>query len=295
MHRIITPSFVVLVLANALVAQPQKPSAPEPPKAEPPKPVTAGPAPATSGDPAVDELLDKLEAKGDEIKGLTCKLRYNYVTVDPVESSQTKTGDLKYLKPTGAIVNGMFKIHFHELIADGAKSSHEEQIAFNGNWLIERNDKAKTIIRREVVKPGQKINPFELGKGPFPMPFGQKRSDMLQHFKIKKEAPAKDDPSNTVHLHCEPHPHSSMASRYKRVEMFLDKGNNLPVRMVCERLSDDNRIEVSFTDVDTKAAPTADDFRIEEPKDFDKREEPITDEPAGPNDNAPPLPPAKSK
>lgn len=295
MHRIFTSTIIVLVLSTAIFAQPQKPAAPEPPKAEPPKPVAAGPAPATSGDPAVDELLDKLEAKGDEIKGLTCKLRYNYVTVDPVESSQVKTGDLKYLKPTNAIVNGMFKIHFHELIADGAKSAHEEQIAFNGNWLIERNDKAKTIIRREVVKPGQRINPFELGKGPFPMPFGQKRSDMLQHFKINKVAPNKDEMPNTVHLHCEPHPHSSMASRYKRVEMYLDKGNNLPVRMVCERLSDDNRIEVSFTEVDAKAAPTPDDFKIEEPKDFDKREEPITDEPAGPNDNAPPLPPAKGK
>lgn len=284
-------------MASSILAEPQKPAAPEPPQSEPPKTaVAAGPVLPTSGDPAVDELLDKLEAKGDEIKGLSCKLRYNYVTVDPVESSQIKTGDLKYLKPTGAIINGMFKIHFTELNADGVKSRHEEQIAFDGNWLIERNDKAKTIIRREVVRKGQTINPFELGKGPFPMPFGQKRADMLQHFKIKKVASAAGDPPNTIRLHCEPHPHSNMASRYRQVHMLIDKGNNLPVRMLCERLADDNRIEVTFTDVDTRAAPGPDDFRIEEPKDFDKRLEAITDEPAGPNDHfAPPPPSAKGK
>lgn len=291
MLRILQSAFIVIAISPVILAQPQKPApGTEPPKVEPPKAAAAGPAPANSGDPAVDELLDKLEAKGDEIKGLSCKLRYNYVTVDPVESSQVKTGDLKYLKPTGANINGMFKIHFRELDADGIKSKHEEQIAFDGNWLIERNDKAKTIIRREVVKKGQTVNPFELGKGPFPMPFGQKRADMLQHFKIKKTVSGAGDPPNTVHLHCEPHPHSNMASRYRQVRMWIDKGNNLPVKMVCERLADDNRIEVTFTEVDTKAAPGAADFKIEEPADFDKRLEPITDEPAGPNDNAPPPP-----
>ena len=290
MHRLFAAAFVVILSACQTFADPPaKPVA----AAEPPKAAVAGPVPATSGDPAVDELLDKLEAKGDEIKGLSCKLRYNYVTIDPVESSQIKTGELKYLKPTGTNINGMFKIHFRELDADGVKSKHEEQIAFDGNWLVERNDKAKTIIRREVVKKGEKVNPFELGKGPFPMPFGQKRADMLQHFKIKKMASGAGDPLNTVKLHCEPHPHSNMASRYRQVQMLIDKGNNLPVKMLCERLADGNRIEVAFTDVDTKAAPALNDFKIEEPKDFDKREEPITDEPAGPNDNAPPpAPPA---
>lgn len=295
MYRLFATAFVVILTASQTLGDPPAKPAAEPPKAEPPKAPVAGPVLPTSGDAEVDTLLDKLEAKGDEIKGLSCKLRYNYITVDPVESSQVKTGDLKYLKPTGTNINGMFKIHFTELSADGVKSKHEEQIAFDGNWLIERNDKARTIIRREVVKKGQTINPFELGKGPFPMPFGQKRADMLQHFKIKKVASAAGDPPNTVKLHCEPHPHSNMASRYRQVQMLVDKGNNLPVKMLCERLADDNRIEVSFTDVDTKAAPTPDDFKIEEPKDFDKRLEPITDEPAGPNDNAPPPPPPAVK
>jgi len=292
--RILLPALFVL---GCTVVASADPPAKAPPPVEPPKGDVVGPVLPTSGDKEIDDLLDRLEAKGDSIRGLACKLHYNYVTIDPIESSTVKTGELLYLKPTGSNVNGLFYIHFDTMIADGVKTNHEEYIAFNGQWLVERNDKAKTIIRREVVGPGQKINPFELGKGPFPMPFGQKRADMLQHFKITRVRPSAKTPSGVIQLHCVPHPHSNMASRYRRVELLIDTKIDLPVKVISERLNDDSRIEATFGDIDTKAAPTPDRFVIQEPKDFDKREEPITDEPAGPNDQPmpPPPPPAKGK
>jgi len=288
--------LVVIGCLSPVLAEPQ---AKPPDAAEPPKGEMVGPVLPTSGDKEVDDLLDKLESKGDAIRGLACKLKYNYVTIDPVESATVKTGELLYAKPTGTDVNGMFRIHFDAMFADGVKNNHAESIAFDGQWLVERNDKARTIIRREVVRKGEKINPFELGKGPFPMPFGQKRADMLRHFKISRQKPAANAAPGLIHLHCVPHPHSNLASRYTRVELLIDPKIDLPVKIVSERISDGSRIEATFIDIDTKAAPAAERFVIEEPKDFDKRIEPITDEPAGPNDQLPPPtappPPEKGK
>ena len=185
--------IVALVSASCLFAQDRATSRPAGPAAARPAAQPAAPAasqPATqaarlsSGDPRVDRILDRLEEKGQAIKGLGCKLTYKYVTVEPVEDAQVKEGELLFAVDEP---NSKFLIHFTKMLAEGVAIDRQEYFLFDGEWLIERNDKARTVIKRQIVRPGEKVDPFKLGKGPFPLPFGQKREDILRNFKVTAE------------------------------------------------------------------------------------------------------------
>src|ERR1044071_8933070 len=139
-----------------------------------------GPAtsqPAASGNPKVDQILNRLEVKG-AIKGLQCKLTYKYVTLETVEGGKGKEGELLFAR---AEPNSKFLVVFKKLKALGTERDTGEYFLFDGRWLTQRNDNGKSITKQEIARPGEKKDPFKVGSGPFPLPFGQKREDILQN------------------------------------------------------------------------------------------------------------------
>ncbi|MCG8408787.1 MAG: hypothetical protein MI923_26575 [Phycisphaerales bacterium] len=231
----------------------------------------------SSGIPTVDAILDRLEAKGKAIKGLQCKLIYTYVMVEVVEDRQIKEGTLRFAqgKP-----NSRFFVEFDKKIAGGTVDRQKEYFLFDGEWLIERNDRRKNVIKRQIARKGERVDPFRLGKGPFPLPFGQKREEILKYFKVTLKPFELGDPLRTKHLHCVPRPNTQMAKKYRRVEIYVDSKLDLPVRIVSERLSDNNRIEVDFKEIDVDAAPAGSWFRMDDiPGDFSIAEEPLPEQP----------------
>jgi hypothetical protein len=235
-----------------------------------------GAPPASSGDPNVDRILDRLEVKGQTIKGLRSSLTYKYVTVEPVEDEQVKEGELLFARTEP---NSKFLVVFKKTRAGGVVRDTGEYFLFDGRWLTERNDKAKTIIKREICRPGEKTDPFRIGQGPFPLPFGQKREDLLKNFRIALEDFTLGDPRHSDHLKCIPLPDTELAARYSRVELYVDRALELPVRIVTESARDGNRIEVDFKDVDVNEAPAGSRFSLDEPKDFIVTTEPLPDGP----------------
>jgi hypothetical protein len=108
------------------------------------------------------------------------------------------------------------------------------------------------------------------------LPLGQKREDILANFKVRRVDFTLGDPRNSDHLNCVPLPDTQLAEKYSRVDIFVDRAMELPVRVVSERISDGNRIEVDFKDIDVQAAPAGSRFRIGEPKGFDVSVEPLS-------------------
>lgn len=229
------------------------------------EPSSTQPAEYSSGDPVVDDLLDRLDAKGKAVSGLSAKIIYRYVTTVPVESEQKKIGTLLFARGEPS---AKFLVHFTRMVADGVVSANEEYYAFDGRWYIERNDSGKNVTRREIAAGGEKLDPFELGRGPFPLPFGQKRGDILRHFEVSLAKPQKDDPPHSKHLHCVPRPHSSMSDEYTRVEIFVDTKQDVPIRIVTERRNDKSRVEVDFIEVNLGDTPAGSRFNIATPKGF---------------------------
>jgi hypothetical protein len=85
----------------------------------------------------------------------------------------------------GAVEPAVFAVKFKELQIDGSVRTEEQAFIFDGEWFIERNDAAKRFIKRQVALPGERINPLRLGEGPFPIPIGQKRVDILARYEAK--------------------------------------------------------------------------------------------------------------
>ena len=47
------------------------------------------------------------------------------------------------------------------------RSAEKTEYLLDGQWLIDRNYRAKNEVKREVLKRGQKMDLFKLGEGPF--------------------------------------------------------------------------------------------------------------------------------
>jgi hypothetical protein len=234
------------------------------------------PIPYSSGSAEVDAILDKLEVKGKATKGLSCDLVYSYVTTIPVTDTQKKVGSLLFARGEP---NPRFLVHFTKLVAAGVVTPNEEYYAFDGMWYVERNDAGKNVVRRQMARSGEKKDPFELGKGPFPLPFGQARSEILRHFEVSLGGPEKGAPADSLHLHCVPRIQSSMSDEYSRVEIFVDPRLDVPVRIVTERVNDKSRVEVDFNKINLNDAPAGSRFKVETPPGFIESMEPIDDQP----------------
>lgn len=229
----------------------------------------------SSGDTETDRILDRLEAKGKAISGLASKLTYKYVTGPPVEDTMTKLGRLLFKRALPGQTNSMFLIEFDKRIADGAQMKRIEKFAFDGEWLTEFNETSRSVTRRQIVRQGERIDPFKLGSGPFPMPFGQKRDEILHEFDVTRQKPELEDLPGTTHLHCVPRPGTQLSQKYSRVEIYIDRKIELPIRIVSESKKDGSRIEVDFKEIDISAAPAGSRFTIKCPDGFQEQFEPL--------------------
>ena len=125
----------------------------------------------TSGDPEVDRILERLEAAGRTIKDLRSQVSYKIVN-PLIEDEIIKKGELFFKSDEP---NSRFLVRFDQTIQEETVDRKKEWHMFDGRWYTEARESTKQIIKREVVGKGDQIDPFEIGKGPFPLPFGQKK------------------------------------------------------------------------------------------------------------------------
>ncbi len=225
--------------------------------------ITSQPAPL---DPQVEKILDRLEEKG-RIKDLQADIEY--VKEDAVlDSKQVYKGILLFKEEQP---NPRFFIRFDQSTNDAIVNEKKEWHVFDGQWYIEARQSTTTINKRQVVRPGEKAEVFGVGKA-FPLPFGQKKADIVRHFDVKLVSPKKDDLKNTDHLECKPLPGTDMARKYDTVHFFIDRDLGLPVKLSTVDKDEDQQISATFKNlkVNTEFAgselnlPSLPDYRINE-------------------------------
>lgn len=212
------------------------------------------PAVRAALDPGVEKILDRLEARGREIKDIEAPL--SFVKRDPVfESTERFEGTLFFIEEKP---NPRFLIQFDRSIQDNRKIEKKEWHVFDGRWYIEAREKTSTIVKHEVLRPDEKREVFRLGQGPFPLPFGQKKDDILRHFTVKLVAPAPKDPPDTDHLECTPLKTSEMDRKYEKVHFFIDRKLALPVRVQTVEKEEGKEITATFLNpkLNTGMAPS---------------------------------------
>lgn len=188
----------------------------------------------------IDSILTHLQARSDGLKDIRCKVRF--VEDDRINlSKRTKIGTLRFMMGDP---NPYFLVHFKRIEIDDLLGKQEWYL-FTGRWLYQAIQRLEQVTKRELVRPGEKIDLFNLETAPFPVPFGHKKQTILRHFDVTLVPPAKGDPPGTDHIVCVPKPTSELRRRYDKLELFVSRDVHLPSRIVVTR---NDGLEVNTTD-----------------------------------------------
>lgn len=164
-------------------------------------------------DPEIDALLDELETADKQLelmRGDVLYARYDAV----LDDRQFRWGTLRYAsldtgthsemdRGAGEDRLKVFRADFNRYF-DGVSIREETQAwVFDGRWLIEQDHTDKRFRKVEIT-PAQSseragFDPMKLGEGPFVIPIGQEKSEILARFEIEQrpvweglEAPIND-------------------------------------------------------------------------------------------------------
>lgn len=188
----------------------------------------ASPNGAVANDASVDQLLQQLDQVGKDLKQFSAKLKLT--EADPLSGATVRVGTVYFRKSDGG---AQVHVTFDKRIDEShiAHSGEKIEYLLDGRWLIDRNYRTKTEIKREVLKPGQKMDLFKLGEGPFPLPIGQDPQDVRKAFDVKRIAPAKDDPPHAVHLTLMPKAGTDLARSFHSIDVWVDEKSHMPARV----------------------------------------------------------------
>lgn len=151
---------------------------------------------------------------------------------------------------------------------EGKPIAEKEEYVFDGSYLTEAKYRIKKMTRYQVVAEGEKVDPLEVGKGPFPLPFGQKVDTVVKYFDVRTRDAVKTDPPNTDFLRLVTRPQYKDEKNFLWVEMWVDRQTHLPVKLISENKNDE-RTTVYFSDVKTNVQVDVKIFKLERPSESD--------------------------
>jgi len=257
---------------NASAQEPKPP----PQAGEPAAPVET-PAPTAPGT-SVDEVLDALDRQGDQMKDFTADVALTEMD-ELTKDSSTRAGKLKFQRLPED--DARIRVTFETRSAGEGKPKPEKiEYLLEGGWLTERNYRRKDNVRRQVLKPGEKINLLKLGEGPFPLPIGQAKEDVKEMFEVAVIPAAPDDPAGTIHGRLTPKPRTQFERKFKSIDVWVDPKAQMPRRIETLDRNEQMRQTTDLENVKANTGLNDGDFKLDSvsPKDGWKlRDEPYED------------------
>ena len=210
---------------------------PDVPPATAPAPVPIDgdpvPAPAEAADDPAADLLTVIEESGRTLAGFTAAIYYE--TEDALLGQKViRQGSILFRRDpdTG---NKSFAILFDFTIVNRRKDRHPKHIIFRDGWLVEIDHENRQFVKRQVVAPGEDIDPLRLGEGPIPLPIDQTRESVLSRFVVSLIDLPEDGPlarlrggADVDGLHLVPKAGAPVAKDFASVDLFFDRETRLP-------------------------------------------------------------------
>jgi hypothetical protein len=227
MHKWTATWLVLSVFIGCANAQQQQQSPP------PPQPAGAASG-ALSADAPVDTILDALDARGKDLSDFTAAV--TLATTDTAIGNETRQIGRIWMQRLGGAAGGdsRLRVLFDRKEVNDKVTSERQEYQLAGGMLVERNYTDRREVRRQVLKPGQKMDLLKLGEGPFPLPLGQDKADVHRMFNVAKIAPANDDPPGTIHVQLKPKPGTQFEDKFASIDFWVDPTSRMPVKIVTE-------------------------------------------------------------
>ncbi len=260
---------LMMVLTMAAAVATAKP----PTTSRPATPPTVAPT-----DPAIVKLLDAMEASGRKYLTLRADVAYSEEEV-LFGDRTTYSGQVYYQKDKDEKQPARFRIHFDTSKRGRVKGKEDRDHTFftdaKGQWYIARNARIKQMIKYHVAAPGAAVDPLKLGKGPFPMPFGQKRADVLRLFTVTTRPPKKSETPGVSYLKLVPRKNAAGTMEVKQIELWVDK-DGLPVKVSTEDTAGQVAKTAKFTNIKKNIKLDAKVFDLPKPgRGWEYRIEPL--------------------
>ncbi len=148
---------------------------------------------------------------------------------EAVGNSIMRTGKVWFQKLPGN--DARMRLTLDKKTVRGKTFEEKLEYVYANGWLTDRDYGRKTNVRRQVVRPGEKINLLKLGQGPLPLPLGQDKADVHRLFEVRKIEPAKAGPANTVDLQLTPKPGTKYEHKFDSVDFWIDTASEMPVKI----------------------------------------------------------------
>ena len=262
MRKLIGSWLIVGVCAGCASAQQQ-----QPPPAAPSSPSAAQPAPAApaatgglTADSSVDDILDALDRRGKDLNDFTANV--TLTDTDTAVGNETKMSGQMWMQRLGQD-DARLRVNFDRREANEKVTNDRQEYMLAGGQLTERNYTDRKEIRRQVLKPGQKMNLLKLGEGPFPLPLGQDKADVHKMFDVKKLPTAGDEPAGTIHAQLVPKKGSQFEDRFATIDFWVDPQSRMPVRIVTQDPNGTTQRATNLKDVKVNTNLTDVNFQLE--------------------------------
>ena len=207
------------------------------------------------------KIIEKLNQAVNNLKNLSAKIEYTHA--QPLFETQTdRTGRLFYVKDAN---NSALRINFMTIKQDQSEQqNYREDYVFDGRKMTKIDYQSKSVTTEELAKEN-KIEPFELVQSYFPIIGFSKPVELTGQFIIRIQQ--KTGKQNFDTLLLVPKENSGFSKIYKQVEIKIDSKNFLPFDFSAVT-SEDEKITIKLSQIDTSTAIKRDVFDIVIPADF---------------------------
>jgi outer membrane lipoprotein-sorting protein len=148
--------------------------------AQAPPAVPAPAVPAPSGD--VDALLASVERVAATLRDFRAAVTVE-TTDDITGDTERRLGKVILSQDEGVPTSRRFAVILEKFI-DGTGRMDERPVRYlyADGWLTEADFRERTLIRRQLARPGEPYDPLKPGEGPVPLPIGQRAGDVRARF-----------------------------------------------------------------------------------------------------------------
>lgn len=192
-----------------------------------------------------EALLDALETADAGIDTLESPIVYRkFFAIQSDEQRRAGTLYFQTDRPaeqSRGIDVRRFAVSFDELTVADRREKIDQQYTFDGEWVVEKTPADRQFTKRQVVPPGEDFDPLRIGEGPFPVPIGQRKADILERFDAELRPPQDGltDPAlvalaeqrGLIQLRLTPRPGTAESRDFEQIRIWYEPGGKLLPRI----------------------------------------------------------------
>ncbi|MFM9144898.1 MAG: hypothetical protein ACKORL_05925 [Phycisphaerales bacterium] len=141
----------------------------------------------------VDALLASVERVAATLRDFRAAVTVE-TTDDITGDTERRLGKVVLSQQEGVPTSRAFAVILEKFIdGTGRVDDRPVRYLYADGWLTEADFRERTLIRRQLARPGEPYDPLKPGEGPVPLPIGQRAADVRARFEptVSGDAPPK--------------------------------------------------------------------------------------------------------